>query len=75
MTRLPRITAAELLRALRKDGWEPERQRGSHLQLAHADKIGIVTVPVHPGEIVKPGTLTSILAQAGLTPDDLRRLL
>ncbi|MBI2941185.1 MAG: type II toxin-antitoxin system HicA family toxin, partial [Chloroflexi bacterium] len=35
--RLPRITAAELLRALRRAGWQQHRQTGSHLHLVHPD--------------------------------------
>jgi predicted RNA binding protein YcfA (HicA-like mRNA interferase family) len=73
--RQPRITAAQLLRALRRDGWEIERQRGGHAQLAHTRKPGLITVPRHPGEILKSKTLAAILEQAGLSVDDLRRLL
>jgi len=73
--RAPRITAAQLLRALRRDGWEIDRQRGGHVQLAHPSKPGLVTVPQHVGEILKPKTLATILEQAGLTVDELRRLL
>jgi predicted RNA binding protein YcfA (HicA-like mRNA interferase family) len=73
--RQPRITAAQLLRALRRDGWEIDRQRGGHAQLAHPTKPGLVTVPQHVGEILKPKTLATILEQAGLSVDDLRRLL
>ncbi len=73
--RQPRITAAQLLRALRRDGWEIDRQRGGHAQLAHPTKPGLVTVPRHSSEILKPKTLAAILEQAGLSVDDLRRLL
>jgi predicted RNA binding protein YcfA (HicA-like mRNA interferase family) len=73
--RQPRITAAQLLRALRRDGWEVDRQRGGHAQLAHSTKPGLVTVPHHVGEILKPKTLATILEQAGLSVDDLRKLL
>ena len=73
--KLPRITAAELLRALRRDGWYGVRQSGSHLTLRHPTKSGYVTVPSHAGVILKPKTLSSVLKQAGLTSDDLRKLL
>jgi predicted RNA binding protein YcfA (HicA-like mRNA interferase family) len=43
--------------------------------LAHPNKPGLVTVPRHPSEILKPKTLAAILEQAGLSVDDLRRLL
>ncbi len=73
--KLPRVTAADLLRALRQDGWQVDRQRGSHVQLWHPEKQGLVTVAYHPGQIVKPGTLKGVLQQAGLTVDKLRELL
>ncbi len=74
MPRLPTITSAQMLRALRRDGWNVVGLAGSHAQLTHASKLGKVTVPVHRGDL-KPGTLASILKQATLTVDELRRLL
>jgi predicted RNA binding protein YcfA (HicA-like mRNA interferase family) len=59
------MTARELIRLLKKDGWLEKDQKGSHLQLIHPKKKGKVTVPVHSGDIPK-GTLNSILRQAGL---------
>ena len=59
------MTARELIRLLKKDGWFEKDQKGSHLQLVHPKKKGKVTVPVHSGDIAK-GTLNSILRQAGL---------
>ncbi|SPF40401.1 hypothetical protein SBF1_2200004 [Candidatus Desulfosporosinus infrequens] len=38
---------------------------GSHIQLKHPTKTGKVTVPNHKGDLA-PGTLNSILKQAGL---------
>lgn len=73
--RLPRITAANLLLALERGGWRRIRQRGSHVRLAHPDHPTRVTVSIHPGQIVKPRTLGSILDQAGLTVDELIELL
>lgn len=72
MSRAPRITRRQLLRVLRKLGWSPVAQRGSHVQLTNPDRSGRVTVPVHAGETLKPKTLAAILNQAGLTVDDLR---
>ena len=75
MGRLPRITAVQLLRALRRDGWQQVRQSGSHATFRHPVKLGSVTVPRHAGVIIKPKTLETILEQAELTADDLRQLL
>ena len=71
--KLPRVTASELLRALKRDGWEVQRQRGSHLILAHPSKVGLLVVPMHTGQL-KVGLVADTLKDAGLTPDDLRRL-
>lgn len=73
--KLPRITAAELLRALKRDGWHQVRQSGSHVTLVHPVKQGHVTVPKHVSVTLKLKTLSSILEQAGLTIDELRELL
>lgn len=59
------MTAKDLLKELRKDGWVEVGQRGSHLSLKHPIKQGKVTLPIHSGDLA-PGTLNSILKQAGL---------
>lgn len=61
------MTVREILKLLSDDGWYsvPNRTKGSHIQLKHPAKPGKVTVPNHSGDI-PPGTLNSILRQAGL---------
>jgi predicted RNA binding protein YcfA (HicA-like mRNA interferase family) len=59
------MTAKQPLRVLKDDGWFEKEQKGSHLQMVHTIKKGKVTIPIHSGDI-KPGTLHSILKQAGL---------
>ena len=54
--KLPHIRAAELLRALKRDGWQPARQSGSHLTLKHPQKPGVVIVPIHSNVTLKPKT-------------------
>jgi predicted RNA binding protein YcfA (HicA-like mRNA interferase family) len=67
MPPLPRLTGAETIRRLSRDGWFLSRVAGSHHVLRHPTKPGRVTVPVHGSTIVKPGTMGSIIRQAGLT--------
>ena len=55
-----------MIEVLRSDGWILARQRGSHRQYRHACKSGLVTVPGKPNDELAPGTLNSILKQAGL---------
>jgi predicted RNA binding protein YcfA (HicA-like mRNA interferase family) len=73
--RLPRITAAELLRALHRAGWYEDHQRGSHVYLRHPERRGLVTVPTHARKTLRLKTLESILDQAGMTAGELRALL
>ena len=75
MPRAPRVTGPELVRALRRAGWEEHEQEGSHVQLKHPARPGKVTVPVHAGRVIGPKTLANVLRQAGLSADDLRALL
>jgi predicted RNA binding protein YcfA (HicA-like mRNA interferase family) len=56
----------ELIRLLEKDGWEQARMRGSHRQYRHPSKAGTVTVAGKPSADIPPGSLSSILKQAGL---------
>lgn len=60
------MTAREVLRILHADGWFEVPAKGGHRQLKHPTKAGRVTVPGNMGRDVPPGTLSSILKQAGL---------
>jgi len=75
MTRkLPRITAAETIKALEKTSFSFSRQSGSHK--IYKNKEGKrTTVPYHSGKILHPKTLKSILRDADLTIDNLIALL
>ncbi|HWA15316.1 MAG TPA: type II toxin-antitoxin system HicA family toxin [Gemmatimonadales bacterium] len=42
------------------------RTRGSHQQFKHPTKAGLVTIVGKPSDGIAPGTLNSILKQAGL---------
>lgn len=56
----------DVLKMLSQDGWRLVATRGSHRQFKHPAKTGRVTVAGHPGDDLAPGTLISILKQAGL---------
>lgn len=60
------MKVSELLRLLSDDGWFLVATRGSHRQFKHKSKPGRVTVPGKPSDDLAPGTLGSILKQAGL---------
>jgi len=56
----------EVIALLESDGWYLVATRGSHRQYKHQVKPGRVTVPGHLSKDLAPGTLNSILKQAGL---------
>jgi predicted RNA binding protein YcfA (HicA-like mRNA interferase family) len=64
----PVVKIRDVVKTLEDDGWSVVRQRGSHRQFKHATKPGLVTVAGKQGDDVAPGTLNSILKQAGLKP-------
>lgn len=71
--RLPVVSGAQLVAALGKVGWETVRQRGSHVRLKHRDLDVALVVPLH--RELKRGTLAAIVRDAGITREELRRLL
>ncbi|MBW4473670.1 MAG: type II toxin-antitoxin system HicA family toxin [Stenomitos rutilans HA7619-LM2] len=56
----------DVIKLIGQDGWYLARTRGSHRQYKHPHKPGLVTVPGEPSDELAPGTLNSLLKQAGL---------
>jgi predicted RNA binding protein YcfA (HicA-like mRNA interferase family) len=56
----------EVIRMIESDGWVLVATKGSHRQFKHPAKPGRITVPAHLNDELKPGTLNSVLKQAGL---------
>jgi len=60
-----RYSSKDLMKILRRDGWNLVNVEGDHHQFRHPAKKGKVTVP-HPRKDIHPKTASSILKQAGL---------
>lgn len=73
--KLPQLKAREIIRALRRDGWELDRTKGGHQHFVHVTKPGTVTVPVHKGRDIPPVIVKSIMKQPGLTEEEFKELL
>ncbi len=71
--RLPTLTARELVRFLKRQGFIEDRQRGSHLVLYHPDDNRTVTVPIHRGDLGR-GLTRQILEDAGFAVEDYLHL-
>ncbi len=73
--RLPAVKPKAVLRALVRAGFFVHHTSGSHYVLKHPEKPHLrVTVPYHNKDL-KRGTLASIIAQAGFTPEEFLDLL
>jgi len=56
----------DIIKMLKQDGWFEVTQKGSHRQYKHPTKPGRVTIAGHLNDDLAPGTLNSVLKQAGL---------
>ncbi len=72
-SRQPVVSGERLIKALRKEGWEVVRQRGSHVRLKKPGRRHALIVPLH--RELRRGTLAGILRDADLSADDLVKLL
>jgi predicted RNA binding protein YcfA (HicA-like mRNA interferase family) len=71
MPKLPRVSGAEVVRALQSLGFAVVRQRGSHIVMRRGSS-GCV-VPNH--RELKIGTLAGVLKQAGVSAEELTKAL
>jgi predicted RNA binding protein YcfA (HicA-like mRNA interferase family) len=60
------VKVRDVIRLVEKDGWFLIATRGSHRQYKHASKLGRLTIAGKPSDEMAPGTLNSVLKQAGL---------
>jgi len=75
MTKLPQISAHNLIKIFSKIGFKIMRQSGSHIFLRHED--GRTTViPNHPGENIDRGLLNKIIRKdIKISRQEFERLL
>ena len=77
MTRLPAVTARQLIAVAEKIGFVFDRQKGSHAVYVRTSEHGSVriVVPVHQGRTLKRGTLHGLIDDMGLSAKELVDLL
>jgi predicted RNA binding protein YcfA (HicA-like mRNA interferase family) len=72
MSKLPVISGAECVKALKKVGFVVDRQRGSHIILVREEPRTTISVPDH--KELDRGTLRSIIRQIGLSIEEFLKL-
>jgi predicted RNA binding protein YcfA (HicA-like mRNA interferase family) len=74
MTRMPQVTARELVQFLKAQGFVEDRQSGSHLTLWHEERNVSVTIPTHTGCDIGRGLAIRILKDSGFSVEEFLRL-
>ena len=69
MSRLSPLKTEEVIRRLRKLGFEGPIPGGRHPRMIRLTTRQIVPVPMHKGKEVGVGLIRTILRQAGVTPE------
>jgi len=73
VSRLPRLSGRDCVKALAKVGFYHKRQHGSHIILRRDNPFAQLVVPDH--KELDRGTLRAILRQANLGVDEFNALL
>ncbi len=74
MLKLRHVKAGIVVKALSKIGFQPVRQKGSHLFMKHPDGRSTV-IPMHPGEELGRGILMEIIGDVKLSKEEFMELL
>jgi predicted RNA binding protein YcfA (HicA-like mRNA interferase family) len=74
MSKFPSVTGSQLIKAIRKLGFDVIRTKGSHNFLRHPDGRSTV-IPAHSGETIGRGLLAQILRDCELSRDDIQKIL
>jgi predicted RNA binding protein YcfA (HicA-like mRNA interferase family) len=72
MSRLPRVSGNEAVKAFKRLGYEVVRQHGSHVRMK-CPGLTPITVPLHSE--LKRGLLRALIRDAGFTVEDFRNAL
>jgi len=73
--RLPQVKAKDVLRVVKKIGFEPDRQSGSHAIYYRSHDKRRIVVPIHPGKDIKRKTLYGIIKDMGIEIEEFIELL
>jgi len=75
MSKLPRVTGEQAVKAFARVGFTVDRIKGAHYILKREAGGVRLTIPVHKAKTIGSGLLHSLIAAAGLTNEEFRELL
>jgi predicted RNA binding protein YcfA (HicA-like mRNA interferase family) len=67
------LKGRELIRAFERAGFVVARTNGSHTIMKKDGHQTSISVPVHAGKDIKPGTLKGLITASGLTREEFWR--
>ncbi|MBE0517440.1 MAG: type II toxin-antitoxin system HicA family toxin [Methanophagales archaeon] len=72
--KLPRVTADKMIRVVEKLGFSLVRQSGSH-KIYKNESGKRITISYHPGKVLHPKVIKSILKDADISVEKFKELL
>ncbi len=75
MPKIPALTAKKIIQALKKAGFQEDRQKGNHLILINVKTKTRTVVPIHSGKTIKKSLLGAIIRDAKLSVEEFLKLL
>ncbi len=70
MSKIPRISGPEAVRAFGRAGFQEDRVTGGHCIMKKAGHRYHLSIPIHKGKTLGKGLLKSLIETAGLTVDE-----
>jgi predicted RNA binding protein YcfA (HicA-like mRNA interferase family) len=74
MPKLSPLKAHEVIRRLRRLGYEGPNPGGRHLRMEHTTTGQIIPIPMHKGKDVKVGLIRDIIRLVNITPEEWNNL-
>jgi predicted RNA binding protein YcfA (HicA-like mRNA interferase family) len=75
VSKLPVVTARDVIKIVERVGFTFDRQKGSHVVYIRTSDRRRVVIPVHKGRDLKPGTLHGLLDDIGLSVEEFVAML
>ena len=75
MSELPAVTGRDAMHAFIRLGFAEVRTKGSHHILKKPDHLYVLSVPVRGQRTLKPGTLRTLIRDAGISVEEFVQFL
>lgn len=74
-SKLPQVKDKDVIRVAQKLGFKPDRQSGSHAVYYRKSDRRRIVIPIHVGKDIKKKTLSGIIKDMNIDPEEFKRLL